>query len=420
MLLFKHCPLPALALLALCACDSTSNDDQTESPIQGDGGDGDGDGDGERAPGIHVGEREVIFQTDTFELEPGQERYLCYATTTEEELVIDGYESAGAPFLHHVVFSRANAPEPEGWSECDILFRYTWEPLFLTGAGASELDFPEGNGHKIPAGTQLVVQLHLLNATEDPIAESVAITMKRSSAEDPKPIGTYAFGSSDVSLPPSQSSMLEAVCTVDEPVHLVAMFPHMHLLGTAMTFEVGKSEDDMEMVFERDPYNFDDQHVELIDLTLEPGDVTRVRCSYDNPHDETITFGESTKNEMCFLIGFAANREGLSGCTVGGGDEPGEEVPVDPAAGACGEHEPTSTGIGLACTSDGMECAAGQMCTATFSGKESGLCISLGCETDADCGDGDATCCTTPQGGGSLKICTPEACRSPSCIPTAD
>jgi hypothetical protein len=65
-----------------------------------------------------------------------------------------------------------------------------------------------------------------------------------------------------------------------------------------------------------------------------------------------------------------------------------------------------------------MECAAGQMCTATFSGEDSGVCISVGCETDADCGGGDATCCAPPQGGGSVKICTPEACRSPSCIPT--
>jgi hypothetical protein len=328
----RLCALHALVLLALCACDSGSsgNEGDAQSAAPDDGGDAanndqpdaepDAEPDDEPAaePGIHVGEQEVVFQTDTFTLEPSQERYLCYAVTTEEELVIDGYQSAGAPYLHHVVFSRATAPEPEGWSECDILFRYTWQPLFITGAGASELDFPEDSGHKIPAGTQLVVQLHLLNATEAPVNESVAITMKRSSSADPKPIGTYAFGTSDVQLPPSQESVLESVCTMEETVQLVAVFPHMHLLGTSMTFEVGKSEDAMNMVFKRDPYNFDDQHVELIDLTLEPGDVTRVRCSYDNPHDETITFGESTKNEMCFLIGFSADREGLMTCTSSG------------------------------------------------------------------------------------------------------
>lgn len=404
--------LCVFAMLALCACDSSDDEnEELESPLGGEDG-----------PGIHVGDREVTFRTEAFTLDPGEERYLCYATSTEEDLVIDGYHSAGAPYLHHVIFSRATAPEPEGTSECDILFRYTWEPLFLTGAGESELDFPADHGHKIPSGTQLVVQLHLLNASEDPVTESVAITMKRSTSDDPKPIGNYVFGSSDVSLPPARESQLEAVCTIEEPVQLVAMFPHMHLLGTAMTFEVGKSEDTMEMVFARDPYDFDDQHVELIDLALEPGDMTRVRCSYDNPHDETITFGESTKNEMCFLIGFAADREGLSSCTAGGddSDEPATEVPIDPAAGACGEHEPTSTGVGVACTSDGMECAAGQMCTATFSGEDSGVCISIGCDSDADCGDGDATCCAPPQGGGSLKICTPEACRSPTCIPVGD
>jgi len=47
------------------------------------------------------------------------------------------------------------------------------------------------------------------------------------------------------------------------------------------------------------------------------GDVTRVTCNYENTTDETITFGESTKNEMCFLVGFAADRAGTGGCTVG-------------------------------------------------------------------------------------------------------
>ena len=27
------------------------------------------------------------------------------------------------------------APEPDGFAECDTLFRMTWEPLYITGAG---------------------------------------------------------------------------------------------------------------------------------------------------------------------------------------------------------------------------------------------------------------------------------------------
>jgi hypothetical protein len=399
------------SLLAACASDDSGE----PSP-----GDSEEPGPGSATPGIAVTEAQVVFSTAEFTLEPGQERYLCYAATTAEALVIDGYSHAGKPFLHHVVFSRARAPEPEGLSECDILFRNTWDPLFIAGAGASSIDFPDDVGHQLPAETQLVVQLHLLNTREEPVTDSVAITMQRSTAANPRPMGTYVFGTTSVNLPPLQESQLEAVCQLEQRVQLVAAFPHMHLLGTSLTFEVGSSMDTMETVFTRDPYDFDDQHLELLDLTLEPGDVTRVRCSYDNPHDQNITFGESTTNEMCFFIGLAADQEGLKGCMLGGteGDGDEEEVPVDPAAGACGDHEPTDTGVGTACTAGGSECAAGQMCTADFRGTPEGLCISIGCESDADCGSGgNATCCTPSQGGGAINICMPEACRSPSCIP---
>ena len=65
------------------------------------------------------------------------------------------------------------------------------------------------------------------------------------------------------------------------------------------------------------PTTSTDQRLELINLTLNAGDVTRVTCNYQNPMDQTITFGESTKNEMCFLVGFAADRSGTSGCVIG-------------------------------------------------------------------------------------------------------
>jgi hypothetical protein len=90
--------------------------------------------------------------------------------------------------------------------------------------------------------------------------------------------------------------------------------------GHVVFFRAGPL-DQLTTVFERNPYDFDDQRLELLDLKLNAGDVTRVTCNYQNTTDQTITFGESTHNEMCFLVGFAADRESTSGCLVG--DFPG-------------------------------------------------------------------------------------------------
>ncbi|HET8934487.1 MAG TPA: hypothetical protein VFN67_13655 [Polyangiales bacterium] len=256
-----------------------------------------------------------LLKTEKFSIDAGQERYLCFATTLDEDLVIGGYSSKAQPFVHHLVFVRPLAPEPDGFAECDTLFRMTWEPLYITGAGAAKLEFPEDSGHKFTKGTQVLVQMHLLNTSDKKVESTVEIDMHRSTAKSPRSVSAFVLGTSDLSIPPNQESEIEGQCEMKEKVEMIAAFPHMHLLGTSMKVEVGASEDEMKTVFTRDPYDFDDQHIEPIELTLEPGDKTRVTCGYNNTRDETIEFGESTNTEMCFFIGFALDRDRLGTCT---------------------------------------------------------------------------------------------------------
>lgn len=305
----KHPAWTLLTLVAIVGCGGGTTDGEAPAnePAQAT----------DQTPGIHSTDSEVLFRTEQFTLAPGQERFLCYTQTLDHDLTIDGYSQGAKKFVHHAIFAKTTGTEPEGQSECDVLFRFNWEPLFLAGAGASDLQFPDGVGHVLPAGTRLLTQHHLLNTSAQPVTDSAEIHMHPSTAQNLRPMGSYAFGNFNVSLPPRQPSMVESVCTVPETIEFVAAIPHMHMLGKSLTFEVGPSEDKLTKVFERNPYSFDDQHAELIKMTLNPGDVTRVTCNYENTRDETITFGESTNSEMCFLLAFAAGRTGVNGCIVG-------------------------------------------------------------------------------------------------------
>ena len=144
-------------------------------------------------PGADV----LVWQTEKFSLAAGQERYLCYAKTLQEDAVVNAYNSRGDRFVHHVIFSRARAPQAEGFEECDVSFRSAWEPLFLTGAGDTTLEFPADAGHRLAKGTQLIVQMHLLNAAAAPVDGTLAITMRKSSTTNPRPVSGYVFARSD-------------------------------------------------------------------------------------------------------------------------------------------------------------------------------------------------------------------------------
>jgi hypothetical protein len=99
-----------------------------------------------------------------------------------------------------------------------------------------------------------------------------------------------------------------------EPLNIIAAFPHMHMLGTAMTFETGKSEAELKEVFKRDPFSFDNQAIDPLVLKLAPGDVTRTTCTFKNTHNQVVKYGESSLSEMCYFIAFAVDREAQSAC----------------------------------------------------------------------------------------------------------
>lgn len=246
----------------------------------------------------------INWETDEFDLEPGKERYLCFTKTLEEDVVIDGYTTVGKPYVHHMLFAKSRVPAEVGVRECNQAFDSTWDPIFAAGAGTAEIDFPKGAGHKLAKGTQLVVQLHLLNFESTPVKGKVAIEMRKSSTVDPIPVVNYYWGNPLVNLPPKQISSLRSDCTVPSTVKLIAGLPHMHTLGKSMRVEVGSSESTLKEVFKRDPFSFHNQKIDPLNLEIPAGSLTRVTCEWNNTTDQTVKYGESTRDEMCYFIGF--------------------------------------------------------------------------------------------------------------------
>ncbi|HKU38734.1 MAG TPA: hypothetical protein VJR89_11320, partial [Polyangiales bacterium] len=193
----------------------------------------------------------------------------------------------------------------DGISTCNEQFKLTWMPIFLAGNGASELRFDEGVGHVLPAGTQLVLQMHLFNTSEKLVKQAVEIRMTRSKSANPTPVVPWAIGSADIKIPAGQSGKAQKVCTQTGPAKVLAVFPHMHQTGRRMTIEVGKSLDAMRPLYKRDPFNFDDQRMEKMTISLDTGDLLRVTCEYMNTSAAEVGFGESSTDEMCFFVGFA-------------------------------------------------------------------------------------------------------------------
>src|SRR5689334_13958053 len=66
-----------------------------------------------------------LLRTPQLSLRASEERFLCYATDVPEDIAIARFSSPKIPFVHHFLLVSPFAPEPDGFTECDTLFRPT-------------------------------------------------------------------------------------------------------------------------------------------------------------------------------------------------------------------------------------------------------------------------------------------------------
>jgi hypothetical protein len=257
--------------------------------------------------------------TGDYTVGAGTEHYFCFAhTLTEAEAVaITRFDVFASQSVHHSVMFKTLAPEPEGFSDCPVLAKETWLPMFAGGRNTQGLDLPTGAGFYLKANDQILLQLHLLNATLEDSTEHTFINLTYADdANSITPAGIFALGTMNIDIPAgARDYTITADCNVDKTLNVFAAFPHMHQIGTKITLEHSTTTAAAAtMMYARDPWVFGDQPMDSLPVTINKGDYLRASCSYDNNTGVDVKFGEHTSNEMCYLVLFYTPFDHLDGC----------------------------------------------------------------------------------------------------------
>jgi len=216
-----------------------------------------------------------------------------------------------ARVLHHWILYRTETPQTDGAvSRCnmptDSTFVMGWAP------GGGNVVMPADVGMELGGPTDYyILQLHYWNVaghTDATDASGVAIC----ATDTPRAqeAGVMWLGSANIDIPPRTSGhVVTNTCPpgltrlLTAPLNLLASGPHMHERGTHFITEIhpGGDRTRAETLVEVDPWDFNTQtaypHPGRV---LNPGDAIETRCTYDNPTDSRVTFGERTEDEMCF------------------------------------------------------------------------------------------------------------------------
>jgi hypothetical protein len=184
---------------------------------------------------------------------------------------------------------------------------------FLSGlSGGGAVRFGDDEGKWMPAGAELVFQLHYQpNGTAAESSSSLALWFAdapRKRALDTRGVATVAF----VIPPGAEQHEVRAEYRLPAAATLRSLQPHMHRRGKSFTFFVRRADGSEEQLLHVPHYDFDWQHEYLLatPLALEEGDVLRIVACFDNsaknPENpdptQPVYFGLQTHEEM--VIGY--------------------------------------------------------------------------------------------------------------------
>lgn len=273
----------ALGLAALAACGNDGGGDDAVTPD---------------APAIGTW---VPLIQKSWTLAPGGENTSdLQIDNTDRAMVIGGIRPLAPKGTHHTLLFR-------GVSATNV--------IYASGVGTNELMFPPGKGMKLEAGAVLGLQLHTFNTSDAEISGVSGVEiMEVDPATVTDEVDVFLPGPRNLAIGPMKSTTQAGTCTVTKPYTLFALFPHMHQLGTHFktTIHTGGADH----VIHDGVYNFEHQEViSLAPMQLAVGDTITTECTWNNPANTTVTYGESSTTEMCYSILYRYPRGNDEFCT---------------------------------------------------------------------------------------------------------
>jgi hypothetical protein len=228
----------------------------------------------------------------------GTEGYVCARVTVQEDLFVAGFAAGDSRGSHHALLTIGVPDAPDGVTACsfDSVFPVT---AFTAAAKNEPLVFPPGVATKIPKGVQLLLNVHLSNPDQDEISGTTGIRfLAIPESEMVERADHFAVAAQRLELPARATTTTTGYCTMTSDVTLVAVAPHMHMLGKHE--KVFSEAAAGEIALFDAPFAFGEQVYRVLDpVTVAKGERLRVECTHDNTTDALVANGPRSDNEMC-------------------------------------------------------------------------------------------------------------------------
>ncbi len=222
--------------------------------------------------------------------------------------------------VHHVVLFQPNGVDdlfdggdPYAGFACSGVGQANWSTLGAWGPGANPTVLPDGMGIRLEPNAQVLLQMHYVDSFEGADQESDQSGYGLVFTDDVTHEAiNYAAGPTSFTLQAGDAdATVRKMYPWNEDALVLAVWPHMHLLGTGFSERVAHADGSETCLMEMDGYDYHNQVTAnfLEPVAMADGDTLKLTCTYDNSAEnpnqhfdppQDIRFGEGTTDEMCF------------------------------------------------------------------------------------------------------------------------
>ncbi len=240
-------------------------------------------------------------------IEPGTDYEVCTWTSaifTQETDVKStlGYQTE--PPGHHVILFYTMDKLPAGTQRvCTDTDMASFRYLTGNGTNGATNSAPGDLVFRIPAGAQLVMNQHFLNASDYTVRGQSVLNVNFA-APDPKNIPSGSLAAVNTSLVVEKGITTQSMrCTYDKPYKLWYLIPHMHRWGQKISVDLTQGgvrtrQFDTTWAEEFTFHPPEKRMDPTSPLLISPGDTLDVECTWNNDEDRVLPFGF----EMCVVF----------------------------------------------------------------------------------------------------------------------
>ena len=263
------------------------------------------------------------------EVQPGVERTQCVVKRLGNPAAIrvGRIRNNLSNLSHHMILYRTSATEEISEPyDCqpflDTLEPTQGSPFMVSQKLEDTLQLPEGVGFELEAEQMVRIELHYINTSTSP----ETITATAEFAELPDALFEHAagfvfIGNPDITIPPmSQHTLGPTPFEVPgqyADARFFAITGHTHQWGTDVAIDLmDAGGQPVEPVYAPSDFDWEEPETVIHDppFSVPPGGGFSFSCSWDNQSPDTVGFGESANQEMCFFWAYYYPDQGAQVC----------------------------------------------------------------------------------------------------------